>query len=147
MKTLAYKTLSAFMPIFGFLVTFWVIYNVETRFFPVVKDFHVDYVVKDPDGGFTAGGALLKARPCEFLGLTIYGVRGEEPKLIVGQYKKDIFGADVGHGFQSWGPWSMRLPGALMSMDKLQVMGTHRCHALWVQTSVYTEINIKELQR
>lgn len=147
MKDFAYRTLSAFIPILGFIASFWLIYNVETRFMPVIQDFTVDYVVKNPDGSFTAGGTLLKSRPCEFIGLTLYGTHGDDPKLIVGQYKKDIFGADVGQGLQTWGPWSMSLPGALMNMDKLQVMGTHRCHALWLQTTIYTEFDIRRLPK
>lgn len=143
-STMAKFAVNAVAPVFGFVVALWIIWNVETRFYPVVTDFHVSSIVKT-DGGYTAYGELRKTRSCEFLGLTIYAHRENAPKLLVAQYKKDIFGSDVGTGHQTWGPWTANLPAAVSRFDHLEIQGTHRCHALWLQTTEYANMAIKEL--
>lgn len=137
---------NAVAPVFGFIVAIWIIWNVETRFYPVVEDFRVSSITKS-EAGYTAYGELRKTRACEFLGLTIYAHRPGAPKMIAAQYKKDIFGSDVGTGHQTWGPWTAQLPAAVSEYEQLELQGTHRCHALWLQTTQYTEISIKELPR
>lgn len=137
---------NAVAPIFGLLVSLWIIWNVETRFFPVVQDFKVNSIVKS-EAGYTAMGELKKSRSCEFLGLTIYAHRPGEPKMLLAQFKKDIFGSDVGTGHQSWGPWTVRFPAKVSEYEYLEIQGTHRCHALWLQTSEYINLPIKELPR
>lgn len=144
---LTQRALSLLMIVSGIIMSLWTIYNIDTRFFPVVRDFKVEYIRKEPDGGFTAGGTLVKSKPCEFLGLTIYGVKNGTPKLLVAQFKKDIFGSDVGQGYQSWGPWTVRLPPALLEMDQMEIMGTHRCNGMWVQSTVYTTFDLKALPK
>ena len=142
---ITHRFLNAFMLMLGLFVSLWIIYNVDTRFFPVVTNFKVEYIRKEPDGGFTAGGTLVKAKACEFLGLTIYGTKPGMPKLLVAQFKEDIFGSDVGAGHQSWGPWTMKLPHALRDMQQLEIMGTHRCNGMWVQNTVYANLEVKDL--
>lgn len=137
---------NAIAPAFGMLVALWLIWNVETRFFPVVKDFKVTSLVKTDDG-YVAVGELSKVRSCEFLGLTIYAHRNDVPKLLLAQYKTDIFGSNVGTGYQSWGPLTIHFPPAFGSYNHLEVQATHRCHALWLQTTEYTNIQIKDLPR
>ena len=137
---------SAVAPVFGFFLALWLIWNVETRFFPVVTDFRVSNIIHTAEG-YMAYGELRKARSCEFLGLTIYAHSDGKPKLVVAQFKKDIFGSDVGTGHQSWGPWTAVLPPAITKYEHLQVQGTHRCHALWMQTSEYISMPIKDLPR
>lgn len=135
---------NAVAPAFGMLLSLWLIYNVETRFFPVVTDFTVSSITKSADG-YTAYGELNKSRTCEFLGLTIYAHRPGAPKLLLAQYKKDIFGSDVGAGRQTWGPWTMQLPEKIRAYEHLEIQGTHRCHALWLQNSRYIDFDIRSL--
>lgn len=137
---------NAVAPAFGLLVSLWLCWNIETRFFPVVTDFKVSQIISTADGHM-AYGELHKARSCEFLGLTIYAHSDGRPKLLLGQFKKDIFGSDVGTGHQTWGPWTMQFPPALGKYDHIQIQGTHRCHALWLQTTEYFSMPVKELPR
>lgn len=137
---------NAIAPAFGLLVALWLIWNVETRFFPVVTDFRVSSITKS-EAGYTATGELKKSRSCEFLGLTIYAHRPDAPKLLLSQFKKDIFGSDVGTGHQTWGPWTFKFPEQVIEYEHLEIQGAHRCHALWLQTTEYTNIQIEELPR
>lgn len=135
---------NAVAPVFGMLVTLWLIWNVETRFFPVVEDFKLNSVVRT-EAGYTAFGELDKVRACEFLGLTLYAHSHGRPKLLLAQFKKDIFGSDVGVGHQTWGPWTVQFPPQIATYEHLEIQGTHRCHALWLQTTLYTSIPVKDL--
>lgn len=146
MYKLARFLVNTMAPIFGMFVSLWLIWNVEMRFFPVVTDFKVSQVISTADG-YMAYGELRKARSCEFLGLTIYAHSEGEPKLLIGQFKKDIFGSDVGTGHQTWGPWTMAFPPAVAQYDHIQLQGTHRCHALWMQTTEYFSMSTKDLPR
>ncbi len=135
---------NAVAPAFGMLLSLWIIWNVETRFFPVVNDFTFVSITKS-EQGYTAYGELNKSRACEFLGLTIYAHKPGHPKLLLDQYKKDIFGSDVGAGRQTWGPWTVQLPERIREYEHLEIQGTHRCHALWLQTSEYANLDIRKL--
>lgn len=139
-------TVNATAPVFGLFLSLWLIWNVETRFFPVVDHFTVQSITKS-DAGYTAYGELTKSRSCEFLGLTLYAIKGHQPKFLVGQFKKDIFGSDVGTGYQTWGPWTMKLPAELALYDKLEIQGTHRCHGLWMQSTTYHVLDLSRLPK
>lgn len=134
----------AVAPAFGLLLSLWLIWNIETRFFPVVDKFAMTSITRQGDN-YTAQGELNKARNCEFMGLTIYAIKPGGPKLLVAQYKKDIFGSDVGVGHQTWGPWTVQLPPPVTRYDHLELQGTHRCHALWLQTTEYFRLDLKDL--
>lgn len=139
------KIAHVFLQLLGAAIMFATLWYVETTFFPVVKDFKVDYVTRNGNT-FTAGGTLDKARACEFIGLTLYGTKDGEPKMLLTQYKKDIFGSDVGQGRQTWGPWSVQFPSAMIEMDQLEIMASHKCHAFWMQTTIYTKLNMSMLR-
>lgn len=115
------------------------IYFVENHFFPVVKDFEITKVERTP-GGLTFYGSLVKARPCEFIGLTIYGVSGSGKRSIIHQFRTDVFGANVGLGPQEWGPVTLPAPSA--KFEHSEVLATHRCHPLWLQTTIYTTFDM-----
>lgn len=137
---------NAVAPVFGLLLSLWLIYNIETRFFPVVNQFSVASIERSTDG-YTAHGELTKTRTCEFLGLTMYAIKRDAPKYLAGQFKKEIFGSDVGTGRQSWGPWTMQFPAKVTDYERIEIQGTHRCHALWLQTTTYYTLDLKDLPR
>lgn len=137
---------NAVAPVFGFLLSLWLIWNVETRFLPVVEEFTIKSVERSSTG-YTASGELVKARNCEFIGLTLYATNAGHPKVLVGQFKKDIFGADVGTGYQTWGPVTITLPPKISEFQTLEIQGTHRCHALWLQTTEYFHLSLKDMPR
>ena len=139
------KLAHIFLQLVGAAIMFATVWFVETTYFPVVKDFKVDYITR-VGNTYTAGGTLDKARACEFIGLTLYGTKDSQPKMLLTQYKKDIFGSDVGQGMQTWGPWSVQFPGELIDMDNLEIMGSHRCHSFWIQTTIYTNFDMKMLR-
>lgn len=139
------KIAHIFLQLVGAAIMFGTVWFVETTYFPVVKDFKVDYITR-VGNTYTAGGTLDKARACEFIGLTLYGTKDNQPKMLLTQYKKDVFGSDVGQGRQTWGPWSVQFPGEMTDMDNLEIMGSHRCHSFWIQTTIYTNFDMKMLR-
>lgn len=137
---------NAVAPVFGFILSLWLIWNIETRFLPVVEDFTIKQLSVVP-GGYMASGELNKSRNCEFVGLTLYAVNHGQPKVLFGQFKKDIFGADVGIGKQTWGPVTILVPPKVAEFEHLEIQGTHRCHALWLQTTEYFQLDLKGLPK
>lgn len=139
------KIAHVFLQLVGAAIMFAVLWYAETTYLPVVKDFKVDYITRTGNT-YTAGGTLDKVRACEFVGLTLYGTKDGEPKMLLTQYKKDIFGSDVGQGKQTWGPWSVQFPAAMNEMDKLEIMASHKCHGFWMQNTIYTTLDMRQLR-
>jgi hypothetical protein len=134
-----------FLQCVGAILMFGFLWFTETTFFPVVKDFKILNLTQN-GSLYTVSGTLNKTRACEFVGLTLYAVKGDEPKILLTQYKKDVFGADVGNGKQTWGPWSVELPSLMLNASEIQILGTHRCHAFWLQTTEYARLDLKTLK-
>lgn len=120
------------------------LYFMETRLFPVVDDFVVERIERTP-AAITFQGRLDKQRLCEFVGMTVYGITPTGDRSLMYQFKKDIFGADVGVGRQSWGPVSV--PSIPAHFAKAEVMATHRCHPLWLQSTVYTTFDLTRIPK
>lgn len=141
MKILAVSTgkllIDTFAPVFGLLITMWLLWNVETRFFPVVNDFHVKTFVKLSANEYVVTGELNKSRSCELVSLSVTRRPPNEPTTIIAQYKKEIFGADAGTGRQNWGPVVLKFPSSIEPLEEIEVVALHRCHALWLQQSSY----------
>jgi hypothetical protein len=146
MKHTALGTLfvDAVAPAFGLLLALWIIWNVETRFFPVVTDFTLDSMVLT-DEGFVAEGTLHKKRNCELIGTTIFAVREGAPKKLLATYMRGQFGTDTATGHQTWGPLTLQLPADLAAYDAVEVHAMHRCHALWLQETTYMVKPVVEL--
>lgn len=125
-------------PVFGIAMVIWIFWNVETRLFPIVTDFKIQSAYQTPNN-FTAIGTLNKRRNCEVVGMTIYKLYPGEmkPKMIIDQYRKDLFSADAGTGEHSWGPVSLPLSASIDDQDEIQIVALHRCHALWLQQTEY----------
>lgn len=137
--------LDMFAPAFGFVTLTWVLYNIETRFFPVVTDFEIQAVSKDNKGHYILAGVLDKERSCELLNLSVYKLDGDKPMELLVQFQKNILGADAGVGIQHWGPIPVSLPDILKVEDDIEIIALHRCHALWLQESPYARVRYGDL--
>ena len=126
----------------GAALVLTVLYFAETRFWPVVTDFQV-HKVERTESGISFSGDLVKGRPCEFVGLTVYGIKADGKRAIMNQFKTDIFGANVGTGAQSWGP--VTVPGIDPTFHFAEVQATHRCHPLWLQTTTYIRFDLSKV--
>lgn len=135
----------------GALVTLLVLFLLETRLFPVVNYWKIDYIQKH-DNVYVVGGVLNKARACELIATTVMAVpkNGELPRTAIYQIKPtDILGGNVPTGNSVWGPWKLPIPTELLqkrdTIDRLEVIGTHRCHMAWSQESLYGTIPMERL--
>lgn len=146
------KTADIFAPILGALLTMFVIWNVETRFFPVIKDWTLYSVERDGDH-FVLDGELQKVRACELVATSIVAVPSIPlaPSILVYQIRPyELNGANAPTGRTTWGPWRMPIPRAFSeNIDRIsyiKVVGHHRCHALWTQETVYGRVPIERLR-
>lgn len=135
----------------GALVTLWCMYQVETRFAPVIANWSLDYVEKRGDT-YVVGGQLYKTRPCELVATSVMAVPKAPlvPRQLVYQIKpSEILGGNAPTGHSTWGPWQIPIPKTLLAhrdeVSYLEVVGTHRCHALWSQESVYGIVPMERL--
>lgn len=151
MRAAAYRFLSALMPALGFFLCLVVIYNFEARYNPIVTNWSLDSVEVRGDS-YVVSGRLTKNRACELLSTSIVAVpKDDGPRSIIYQLHPDdqILGGDGPRGTSTWGPWSVPIPAPLIqhraAIDRLEIIGTHRCHALWVQETMYGSIPIERL--
>ncbi len=138
-------------PFLGAVMGMWIIYNVETRFFPVVVDFKMDKIEK-VGLDWVASGTLMKARPCELLTISVLAAPKTPmvPNVLVTQVRTEtVLGGNMPTGLNTWGPWSMTIPAALASniaeIAHVEVRASHKCHALWAQETHYINIPIDQL--
>lgn len=113
----------------------------ERLAFPVVRDFVVTSMLKEPSAVMLSG-YMRKARDCEFIGVSVTAVSGSD------YYDVPIYFLDGGAqnstrptGTQGWGPWRITLPA--VQADEVRLRSTHRCHPFW---TVDTELAIIPLR-
>jgi hypothetical protein len=135
----------------GILMTGWSLYMVEHHFFPVIKDWKLSYIYKK-NGNFILGGTLYKTRACELISTSVMAVPKVPlaPRQLVYQVKpQEVLGGNAPTGFVTWGPWEVVVPKALVThrdqIAFLEVVGHHRCHALWTQETLYGTVSMEEL--
>lgn len=125
---------------------------VEYHHMPVIKAWSMEYIERDADA-YVVGGYLTKARACELLAVSILAVPRDPsiPRSLVHQARPDdILGGNVPTGRATWGPWRVRLPATVAQrareLSHLEVVGTHRCHALWTQDTLYGAVQMEALK-
>lgn len=56
---------------------------------------------------------------------------------------------DDGVGLHAWVPWEVKIPKTLIKYKDeiagIEVVGRHRCHALWVQETLYGFVPIERV--
>jgi hypothetical protein len=135
----------------GVLITLFVLYHVESKLFPVIEDWSLDYITRY-ENTYTMGGQMRKDRACELLHTSVLAVPKLPlaPKVLVYQVQpNEILGAGGPVGKFTWGPWEVRVPDKLMGhldwVDSIEVVGHHRCHMLWIQETVYGRVPVSRL--
>lgn len=140
-----------FAPFAGFVVVMFLTWNVETRFFPVITGWTINKV-EVVDGQFLLGGTIRKDRTCDLIATSVVAVMKQSaaPRMLIFQIKPgDLLGGNAPTGLSTWGPWYVKIPKELTSnrdrIERLEVVGQHRCHALWHQETVYGSILMKDI--
>lgn len=128
--------------------------TVEDSFMPVVSGWRLDYVQRDPGAGhYVVGGVLFKRRSCEHIVTSVVAVMRDrsQASVMVAQVRDDqVVGGSSPVGYGAWGPLVVRVPAEVSAIlprvDHLLVVGTHRCHALWQQETVYGRVPVEVLR-
>ena len=138
-----------FTGMFGMLFVLW---SIETRWFPVITDFKIHRLELVADA-YVMEGSFRKHRPCEMLVTNVLAVPRQPlaPSHLVHQLKTDVIGGNAPTGLTTWGPLSVPFPAKVFEhidkIDRVEVRGTHRCHPLWNIETVYASLDPKELPR
>lgn len=147
------KAAEILAPFAGALIVLAGIWFVETRFFPVITDWQLEYIQRH-GGAFHMGGVLRKARTCELVSTDVLAVPRNPlaPRVTVYRVAPHEFaGSQVSTGLSEWGPWSVMVPKALDAnrdkIDRIEVVGVHRCHAFWLQETLYGAVPIDRIPR
>jgi len=148
---LVHKLLNFVAFVIGVLFTLFIIYNVEVRLFLVITFWELEYIQKDGNK-YTIGGELHKARPCELASTSVMAVPKMPfaPRVLIYQIKpSELLGGNAPTGNSTWGPWTIDIPDALIKYKDdiafLEVVGTHKCHALWQQETTYGRVQMSRL--
>jgi hypothetical protein len=135
----------------GALVMMFIMYQAETRLFPVIRDWRLNPVVRQGDL-YILQGTMVKTRPCTLLATSIMAVPkiALAPRVTLYQIKPtEIDGGQLPTGASTWGPWQMHIPKAFLeNRDKIawiDVIGHHRCHGFWDQETYYGRVNMEQL--
>lgn len=136
-----------FSPVFGALVVVWIIFSVERIAFPVVENFSITSLERRGDV-FVASGTYEKKRGCELLFTNIMAVPGanKNPSVLMRQIQAGEPGTNSPVGLVKWGPYQIPAPQDLSFMGSVEVIGVHRCHALWSQTTTYVSLPVKDIE-
>jgi hypothetical protein len=139
--------------VFGMAVAAMALHTIETRWFPVITNWSLDYITRE-NNSYTMGGSMRKERACELLHTSVMAVPKIPlaPNVLVYQVQaNEILGAGGPVGAFVWGPWTVRVPDKLMGkldwVDSIEVVGHHRCHMLWTQETVYGRVPVERLPK
>jgi hypothetical protein len=131
------------LPYLMFVLSLLIAYTIDTKVFPVVRDFTVNTVSRQA-GIVTIEGTLLKVRDCDFLGLAVYGLPEKGDKIPLPHWTEDSHSSrGRGVGFQPWGPWRITVPEH-PEVRFIEIIATHRCVGPWTQTARYTEFDLRK---
>lgn len=133
-------------PAIGAVLVLWIIYNVEILLAPVVSDFKVTQVER-VNGVYQVSGSYYKRRSCELVITNIIGLPADpkQPSTLVYQVMAGEAGSNLPVGSVKWGPYKIPAPANVEMLDHVDIIGIHRCHALWNQSTHYATIPMAAL--
>lgn len=115
----------------------------ERSLFPVVKDFVVVGMLKEPQA-ITINGYLRKVRDCTFVGVQAVAVNsaGHEHDVPIIFLDAKNNNANRPQGTQGWGPW--RITVHVSDADYIKLSATHRCHWVYANDTHLANIPLRE---
>ena len=116
---------------------------VEKWLFPVVKDFVVVGMVKEPHA-VTINGYMRKVRDCTFVGVQAVALdaAGHEHDVPIVFLDAQNNNANRPQGTQGWGPW--RVTVHVSEADGIRLSATHRCHWVYAVDTNLANIPLRE---
>lgn len=114
----------------------------EAWLFPVVKDFVVTGMAKEP-GYVTLTGYMRKSRDCRFRAVNAEALLGDQWADVPLRFMDSSnHTATRPTGTQPWGPWRVTVPVSLATQD-IRLSAVHSCHPAWPTESRLAVIPIK----
>ncbi len=134
------KTSLNFIPALVAILLVFAMPRLEDLVFPVVRDFAVVGVHREPSA-ITINGYLRKVRDCTFVGVQAITVdstgHGHDAPLIFLDTPNNNIARPT--GTQTWGPWRVTIKTD-SDAESVRLTATHRCH--WVYANDTDLINI-----
>ena len=116
--------------------------RIEHFLFPVVKDFVVTGMVKEPHA-VVINGYMHKVRDCNFVGVQVVtvndGIEVDAPLIFLDTQNNN---ATRPKGTQGWGPWQVVVKAE--AADAIKLTSTHRCHPFWATDTVLATVPLRE---
>lgn len=116
--------------------------RIEHYLFPVVRDFVVVGMTKEPEA-VTINGYMRKVRDCTFVGVQAVamagGVEVDVPLIFLDAKNNN---ATRPQGTQGWGPW--RVTVKVSDADSIKLTSTHRCHWVYANDTHLANIPLRE---
>lgn len=135
----------------GALISAFILHEIEHQFFPVIKDWRMEYIQRDGDK-WVVGGTMRKDRACELVSTSVLVVPKMPlaPRQLLYQIKpNEIIGGHLPTGLSTWGPWSMNIPATFdkhrKDISSIDIVGYHRCHSFWIQETHYGSIRMEDI--
>lgn len=132
-----------FIPAMVAILMVFAMPRLEQLFFPVVRDFVVVGMVKEPEA-VTINGYMRKVRDCKFVGVQASSVDStghEHDAPLIFLDAKDN-NATRPQGTQTWGPWQITVKVA--DADSIRLSATHRCHWVYANDTLLANIPLRE---
>ena len=115
----------------------------ESRFFPVVKEFHATMLVRNGNT-VLAQGTLDKVRDCRFIELLAYADQNgsdiKAPIRVDFSPANDLMQTRLAIP-QQWGPWAFLLPKA--EGASIVLAARHECHAFYTTTTYLAKFEVQ----
>lgn len=117
--------------------------KLEHWLFPVIKDFVIVGMVKEPQA-VTINGYMRKVRDCKFVGvqatsITPDGHEHDAPLIFLDAKDNN---ASRPQGTQGWGPW--RITVKVADADSVRLTATHRCHWVYANDTTLATVPLRE---
>lgn len=140
MTTEQVKVSLNFVPALVAILLVFAMPRLEHLFFPVVKDFAVVGIQREPSA-ITINGYMRKVRDCAFVGvraasIDAAGHEHDAPLIFLDTPNNN---ATRPQGTQTWGPWRVTIKTE-SNAESVRLTATHRCH--WVYANDTDLINI-----
>ncbi len=149
---LAMRIVQFLAPFVAVLAAFFIAWQTEKMFFPVIGDWRLD-AVERKGNTYVVQGSMRKLRGhCELINTSVVAVLKNPllpSQVLYSIQPTEILGGNAPSGLITWGPWTMNIPDAFTKnrhlIDHLEIVGLHRCHWLWPQETMYGRIELERL--
>lgn len=140
----SFNVLTMLFGVFAFVCCIYITKGIESRYFPVIEDFHINSMVSLNDT-IVIQGTLNKVRDCEFKSLLVYAQLDDDVIPFIADVRFSLNGkGNTGAKIkQAWGPWNVVIPKEYVDAT-LTFYSTHSCITLYDTSNQLYEITFNK---